>query len=71
LQAAALPTEQQWAEAFERERQGALRGATGPLTPALVLAELNRQAGMQLGLPPGQLLPPPCLLLRKASCLDA
>ncbi|PSC73342.1 prolyl-4 hydroxylase alpha subunit [Micractinium conductrix] len=40
-----------WAAVFEAERQGALRGATGPLTPELVLAELRRShaAEQQLG----------------------
>ncbi|PRW61504.1 Serine threonine- kinase CTR1 [Chlorella sorokiniana] len=31
-----------WAEAFEAERQGLLRGAAGPITPQLVLEELRR-----------------------------
>ncbi|KAI7838354.1 hypothetical protein COHA_007922 [Chlorella ohadii] len=31
-----------WAEAFEAERQGLLRGAAGPITPQLVLDELRR-----------------------------
>ena len=34
-----------WAEAFEAERQGLLRGAAGPITPQLVLDELRRQGG--------------------------
>ena len=32
-----------WAEAFEAERQGLLRGAAGPITPQLVMDELRRQ----------------------------
>lgn len=45
LQAAAAANE--WEAAFEREREGVLRGITGPLTPLLVLEELRRWAGLR------------------------
>lgn len=32
-----------WAEAFEAERQGLLRGVADPITPQLVMDELRRQ----------------------------
>lgn len=44
LQAAAAPTAEEWAGAFEAERQGALRGLAGPITPAAVVEELRRCA---------------------------
>ena len=75
----AAATLQQWAEAFEAERQGALRGAAGPITPAVVLAELKRRGrrGASPGCPacclvahhgaaaavPAAAVPPPCLPL--------
>ncbi|EFN58948.1 hypothetical protein CHLNCDRAFT_140946 [Chlorella variabilis] len=44
----AAATLQQWAEAFEAERQGALRGAAGPITPAVVAQAAEAHLGSQL-----------------------